>query len=120
MANALKAAAEKLLDKELFEKIVGHWQDMANNGQELKVTVTGVDNFTKRKTVLAHLQGLSGNVVKVVQRNWNQATGSLELDILFKGSSESFAESMDGQKTATGLKFDVINMTSGTVKLSVN
>jgi hypothetical protein len=119
MANALKAAVDKLMDKELFEKIVGHWQDMVNNGQELKVTVTGVDNFAKRKEILAYFQGLSGNVVKVVQRNWNQSTGALDLDVLFKGSSDSFAESTDGQKTTSGLKFAVMSMTSGIVKLSV-
>ncbi|MBL7962147.1 hypothetical protein JNL27_18115, partial [bacterium] len=66
-----------------------------------------------------HLQGLTGNVVKVTQRNWNEKSAILELDILFKGSSESFAESMDGQTTTSGLKITVTGMTSGTVKLSV-
>ncbi len=117
MGNAIKAAAEKLMDKELFEKIVGHWQDMVNNGQELKVSISGVADFSKRKDVVNFLNGLSGSVVKVVQRNWNQSTGLLELDILYKGSGESFAENMDGKKTTSGILLSVTGMTSGTVKL---
>lgn len=119
MGNALTQAGSKVMDKEIFEKIVAHWQDMVNNGQELKVTVLGVDNFAKLKDVKANLQGRGGSFVKVVQRNWTQGTGTLDLDILYKGSSESFAEALDGQKTAGGLSFGVQDFTSGTVKVQI-
>jgi hypothetical protein len=119
IANALEDAGKKIMDQEIFEKIVSAWQDMANNGMDLKVSVHGVDNFSKLKDVKAYLQTASAGVVKVVQRNWAQGAGLLELEVLFKGSSESFAEYMDGKKTTGGLQVSVGDFTSGTVKLTV-
>jgi len=119
MATALTAAGQKIMDQEIFEKIVSNWQDMANNGQELKVTLLGVDNFQKLKEVKNYLQGLGGNFVKVVQRSWVQTTGTLELDILYKGSSEAFSESLDSKKTTGGLVLNISDFTSGTVKIQV-
>lgn len=118
MSNALIACGTKIMDKEIFEKIVAAWQDMANNGMELKVTLLGIDSFAKLKDVKAFLQTVSPSVVKVVQRNWVQASGTLELDVLFKGSSESFAEYMDGKKTTAGMSLAVADFTSGTVKIT--
>ncbi len=119
MSNALLACGTKIMDKEIFEKVVSAWQDMANNGMELKVSVGGIDSFAKLKDMKAFLQGVSPNVVKVVQRNWVQGTGILELEILFKGSSESFAEYVDGKKTTGGMELSVGDFTSGTVKIKV-
>ncbi|MFH0921202.1 MAG: hypothetical protein V1913_12680 [Fibrobacterota bacterium] len=118
MNNALVKAANKLMDRELFEKIVANWQDMANNGQELKVTVAGVDGFAKLKDVKTFISTVSPSVVKVTQRAWTQGTGTLELDVLFKGSSESFAEYLDGKKTTGGVTLSVADYTSGKVKLT--
>lgn len=117
MNNALLAAGTKIMDKDLFEKIVAYWQDIVNNGMELKVTVAGVDGFPKLKDVKAYFNGMSGSVVKVTQRSY--AGGILELSVLFKGSSEAFCEYVDGKKTVGGLTFAVGEFTSGTVKLAV-
>jgi hypothetical protein len=117
MNTALLAAGTKIMDRELFEKIVAYWQDIVNNGMELKVTVSGVDGFPQLKDVKNFLQNVSSSVVKVVQRSY--AGKVLELSVVFKGSSEAFCEYVDGKKTQGGLTFAVGEFTSGTVKLAV-
>ncbi len=118
MSNALLAAGKKILDRDLFDKIVGHWQDQANNGQELRVLVKGVDSFAKLKEVKMYVQTMSPNVVTVTQRSWTKEKGQLELAVVFKGNAEAFCEYIDGKATKGGVKMAVVDYSSGAVKLS--
>jgi hypothetical protein len=118
MNQALLAAGKKMMDRELFEKIVAHWQDQANNGQDLRVLIKGIDSFAKLKEVKAYIQAVSSNVVTVTQRTWTQESGQLELAVVFKGNAEAFCEYIDGKATKGGVKLAVVNYTSGTVKIA--
>jgi hypothetical protein len=59
------------------------------------------------------------SVVKVTKRGWNQSTGLLELEVLYKGNSEGFCENVDGKKLATGDRLQVTGSTSGGARLKV-
>ncbi|OGS35780.1 MAG: hypothetical protein A2293_11295 [Elusimicrobia bacterium RIFOXYB2_FULL_49_7] len=117
MSNALIAVGAKIMDRELFEKIVSYWQNIVNNGMDLKVTVSGIDGFAKLKDIKAFIQNVSPNVIKVTQRTFGN--GILELEVLFKGNSEAFCDYMDGKKTTGGLEVAVSDFTAGTVKLKL-
>jgi hypothetical protein len=94
-ATATRKAAEKLMDRALFESIVASFQDMLNNGMSLDVVVKNVTNFKMQKAVRKELQGIS-EVVSVSKRKFGG--GRLSLTVLYKGSPDAFAESVDGKK----------------------
>lgn len=93
-AQAAKKAAEKLMDRTLFEQIVSSFQDMVNNGMLLEVMVKNVASFKTQKAVrkfLAHIP----DVVSVSKRSFG--SGKLQLSVQFKGNADSFSEKVDGK-----------------------
>lgn len=111
MAKAAEKAANKLLDKTLFEKIVASFQDMINNGISLDVTVKNVPNFKTQKEVRTAVGKLS-NVVSVSRRSFG--SGQLKLSVLYKGNADSFSEAVDG-KTIRGKRLSVIDIAGSRV-----
>ncbi len=111
MANATAAAAEKLMDRKLFETIVSTFQDMVNNGILLDVLVKNVPNFKTQKTVTELLTGLP-NVVSVSKKSFGN--GQLQLAVRFKGNADSFSESVDG-KTAADKVLSVTDVASNRI-----
>jgi hypothetical protein len=96
-ANASRIAAEKLMDRKLFEAIVATFQDMINNGITLDVTVQNVPNFKTQKSVRTLLQDLP-NVVTVSKKAFGG--GKLKLVVQYKGDADAFSEVIDGKTTA--------------------
>jgi hypothetical protein len=118
-AKAIGAATQKLLGKQLLEKIVASWQDAVNNGMPLRVTVSDVQSFKSSKAVMDGLVAATSSVVKVTKRDWNQSTGLLELEVLYKGNCEGFCETIDGKKLSDGAALQVTGSTSGNARLKV-
>jgi hypothetical protein len=118
-AKAIAEATRKALDRHLLEKIVASWQDQINNGMSLRVTVSDVKNFKTSKAVIDGLPELSSSVVKVTKRDWNQSTGILELDVLYKGNSDGFCETIDGGNLSDGTALSVTGSSSGSARLKV-
>jgi hypothetical protein len=118
-AKAIADATRKALDRHLLEKIVASWQDQINNGMSLRVTVSDVKNFKTSKAVIDGLPALSTGVVKVTKRDWNQSTGILELDVLYKGNSDGFCEGIDGGNLSGGTTLTVTGSSSGSARLKV-
>jgi len=118
--KAIGLAVQKLLDRHLFEKIVASWQDQINNGIPLRVTVSGVKIFKTSKAVIDGLPTISRGVVTVSKRGWNQATGILELEVLYKGNCDGFCETVDSKKLSDGSVVSVTGTTSGSARLKVS
>ena len=93
MANAAAAAAERLMDRKLFETIVATFQDMVNNGILLDILVKNVPDFKTQKAVRKLLADLP-NVVSVTKNSFGN--GRLQLSVQFKGNADTFSESVDG------------------------
>jgi len=115
MANASRKAAEKLMDRKLFEKIVATFQDMINNGFSLDVTVNNVPNFKTQKAFRAFLKDLP-NVVSVTKKAFGG--GVLRLTVLYKGNADTFSEVVDG-KTAAGKIVSVTDIAASRVKMTL-
>lgn len=96
-ANASRIAAEKLIDRKLFETIVATFQDMINNGIILDVSVQKVPNFKTQKSVRALLKDLP-NVLSVSKKAFGG--GKLKLVVQYKGDADTFSEVVDGKATA--------------------
>jgi hypothetical protein len=111
MANAVVAAAEKLMDRKLFETIVSTFQDMVNNGILLDVLVKNVPNFKTQKNVRALFTGLP-NVVSVSKKSFGN--NRLQLSVQYKGNADTFSESVDG-KPVTGKFLSVTDIASNRV-----
>jgi len=94
MAKAAEKAAKKLMDQQLFEKIVSSFQDMINNGISLDVTIRNVLNFKTQTAVRKVLAEIS-DVVSVSKRSFGG--GKLQLSVQYKGSADSFSEKADGK-----------------------
>jgi len=91
--QATTKAAQKLMDRKLFEKIVASFQDMLNNGIPLDVIVTNVKKFKLQKAVRQTIKDLP-SVVSVNKRKFGG--GKLILSVLYKGTPDSFSEAADG------------------------
>ena len=113
MANATVTAAEKLMDRKLFETIVSTFQDMVNNGILLDVLVNNVPNFKTQKAVRELLADLP-NVVSVSKKAFGG--GKLQLSVQYKGNADTFSESLDG-KSAGGSTLSVTDIASNRVVL---
>jgi hypothetical protein len=111
MTKAAEKAANKLMDKALFEKIVASFQDMINNGIPLEVTVKHVPNFETQKEVRAAVEKLS-SVVSVSKRSFGG--GQLKLSVLYKGNADAFSEAIDGQ-TLRGKRLSVTDIAGSRV-----
>lgn len=96
-AKATEKAAQKLMDRKLFEKIVASFQDMLNNGIPLDVIVNNVKKFKMQKAVRQAIQDME-SVVSVHKRSFGK--GKLVLNVLYKGTADTFSESADGQEVA--------------------
>jgi len=112
--EASDKAARKLMDQELFEKIVASFQDTVNNGTTLDVFIENVVDFQAQKAVTAVISGLE--VVSVSKRAFGE--GKLELSVVFKGNADTFAEAVDG-KGIKGKKLAVINVTGSKVLITL-
>ncbi len=96
IATSLAAAkaATTLMDQQLFEAIVGSFQDTINNGANYEVVLTGVKSFSAQKQATQLIEQTEG-IVSVTKRAF--AGGKLELSILFKGSVDTFCERIDSR-----------------------
>lgn len=92
-AKAAEKAAEKLMDNALFEKIVGSFQDMVNNGIAYDVTIKNVKDFAAQKVITALFTELEA--VSVNKRGFSG--GVLKLSVVFKGSADTFGGAVDGK-----------------------
>ncbi len=102
----------------LFDKIIGSWQEMVNNGMPIRLTVNNVTSFKAFKTVKSFLSDLSNNVVSVTQRGWNKPV--LEFEIVFKGTPETLAENIDGQAFPNIGTLSVSDLTAGSVTADID
>jgi hypothetical protein len=93
MDAAAEKAAKKLMDRELFEKIVASFQDMVNQGIDLSVTIEGVADYKVQQSVSGVIAGIDG-VVDTRKRAFGG--GRLELAVQFKGNADVFADAADG------------------------
>ncbi|MGA2507298.1 MAG: hypothetical protein ABSF80_07470 [Chitinispirillaceae bacterium] len=118
-AKAITAAVQKILDRQLLEKIVDSWQDIINNGVPLRVMVSNVKSFKTSKAVIEGLPAIVANVVKVTKRDWNQGTGILELEVVYKGTVDGFCETVDNGKLPDGSVLSVTGSSSGSARLKV-
>jgi len=112
--EASDKAARKLMDQELFEKIVASFQDTVNNGTTLDVAIENVADFQAQKAVTGVISGLE--VASVNKRGFG--AGKLELSVVFKGSADTFAEAVDG-KAVKGKKLTVINVTGSKILIAL-
>ncbi|NTV15354.1 MAG: hypothetical protein HGA96_15725 [Desulfobulbaceae bacterium] len=112
--EASDKAARKLMDQELFEKIVASFQDTVNNGTTLDVVVENVADFQAQKAVTGVISGL--DVGSVNKRGFGG--GKLELSVVFRGSADTFAEAVDG-KAVKGKKLTVINVTGSKILIAL-
>lgn len=125
MVNAIKDASSKIFQDRkkgsqttsLFDDIIGSWQDMQNNGKSIIVTVKNVDTFTIYKAVKSFMENLDENMVKVIQRGWNKP--DLELEVVYKGTTDSLSEKMDGKIFSSSKTISVSNLTAGTVTAEI-
>lgn len=112
--KAVEKAARKLMDREMFESIVATFQDMINNGIPLDVTVRNVANYRMQKAVSQALQG--SEVVSINKRGFTNA--QLNLTVMFKGNSDTFADTVDG-RTAAGKKLVVTDVVGGRIVIDM-
>lgn len=115
MANAAEKAAKKLMNKKLFEKIVASFQDMINNGVGLEVRVKNVSNFKMQKAVRKVI-GKIPDVVSVSKRSFGG--GKLQLSVQYKGTADSFSESVDG-KTVQSKRLSVTDIVGSKVTIEL-
>ncbi len=113
-AQAIEKAAKKLMDRKLFEQIVGSFQDIVNNGVTLDVTVKNVDSFRLQKDIRQVIGGL--DVVSLNKRSFGG--GQLKLSVVFKGNADLFSEAVDGKKV-NGKKLAVTDINGNRVVIVV-
>jgi len=112
--KAADKAARKLMDRELFEKIVAAFQDMVNNGQTLEVTVKNVNDYKTQKAVRNVISNLE--VSSVNKRGYG--SGKLQLSVVFRGNTDSFADAVDG-KEVMGKKLAVTGIAGSQVTIEL-
>jgi hypothetical protein len=110
--TAAAKAARKLMDDELFEKIIASFQDTVNNGVTLEITVKNVGDYQTQKAVQNLLKELE--VTSVSKRGFGN--GELKLSVVFRGSGDAFADSIDG-KAVLDKKLAVIDIAGSRVTL---
>ncbi len=115
---ALTKASQKIMDQYIFEKVVGSWQDVINNGLPLRVMVSDVRDFKTSNAVIKGIQG-AVSVVKVAKRGWNQTSGVLELEVTYKGNSDGFSETVDSFALPGGGKLQVTGGGQNSVRMKV-
>ncbi|MEW5735430.1 MAG: hypothetical protein AB1921_11275 [Thermodesulfobacteriota bacterium] len=124
-ADAIKKAARKIVEKSpqggkavFFDQLLSAWQDMAVNGQTIVVRVSNVSEFPVYQALKSLAETLDSDVVSVTQRGWNRP--DLTLEIVYTGSSEMLAASLDGKSLGTtGRKVVVKGLTAQEVSAEV-
>ena len=112
--RASENAARKLMDRELFEKIVAAFRDMVNNGMTLVVTVNNVGDYKTQKAVQNFINDL--DVSSVSKRSFGN--GKLLLSVVFRGNADVFAEAVDGREVM-GRKMTVTTIAASQVGISL-
>ncbi len=116
-ANAIGQAARKVMDTYILDQVIGSWQDAINNGVPLRVLVSDVNSFSASNAVVRNLRTVNG-VVNVTNRGWNQGTGIMELEVLYKGNTYGLCETVDGIALADGSSLAVTGVTANSARLS--
>jgi hypothetical protein len=119
MGQAIAAASKKIMDQQVFAKIVESWQDVLNNGAELAITVLNVKAFKDVSAVKNTITALGASVQKITQRGWDKTAGALTLTVLYKGNTEAFCNLADGKDLGGGSKLNVSDYKANSVKLEV-
>jgi len=124
-AESIRKAAGKVIENtktdkgitSLFDKIIGAWQEMTNNGMPIRFIVQNVRDFKTVRAIKKMIETLNDDVVSVTQRGWNKP--HLELEVIFKGSSETFSENIDGKTLPDIGSLSVNNLTAGSVSAEI-
>jgi hypothetical protein len=98
--QAIAAAADKCT-KKMLDALIKDWQNQANNGMPINITVNNVPTFRVKNNVIQTLKGISG-ISGVYERSWNAQSGLLTVDIQYKGNPNGFATKIDGYKMSSG------------------
>jgi len=113
--EAMEKAAKKLMDRQLFEKIVASFQDMVNNGIDIVVSITGVANFPMQKAIQGAITEIP-EVISVNKRSLNDT--QLQVTVRYKGKPDTFAEALDGLSVEKK-KFTVTGSTGNRVSVKI-
>ncbi|KMQ52824.1 hypothetical protein CHISP_0045 [Chitinispirillum alkaliphilum] len=116
-ARAIAQAARKVMDTYILDRIVSSWQDAINNGLPLRVVVSDVNSFSATNTIIRNLREVSG-VVNVTNRGWNQGTGLMELEVVYKGNTYGLCEIVDGMVMADRSSLMVTGVTANGARLA--
>ena len=93
-AQAAAKAADTLMDNQLFEAIIGSFQDTVNNGASFEVTVKGVNNYGMQKEATELFLQCNG-VVSVSRRYFSGQ--ELGITVLFKGNADLLCDQVNGK-----------------------
>ena len=110
--QAIAQASQKAIEK-LLDAIIKEWQNQQNNGATLSITVTGVNTFRLKNDVILSLQSVA-NVSAVRERNWDNQSKALTVDIQYKGNANGFCTRIDGYKMKSGTGSVSVSSVNGT------
>lgn len=114
---ALSKAARKAGDEYLVDTITDSFQDFLNNGIPIQVYVNHVTTFRESTAITDRLSELDG-AADVKKEGWSQAGGLLILNVLFKGTSETLARTLDGV-TVSGRSLEVVDVAASRVECTL-
>jgi hypothetical protein len=114
--QAIAKASEKATGK-LLDLIIKDWQNQANNGIPLNITIKGVGTFAQKSNVLKVLRAIVG-VSAVRERDWNAQSAMLILDVQYKGNAEGFCTKADGKALEVAGKLAVTGVTGQQITLN--
>jgi hypothetical protein len=114
MSEAAAKAARKLMDKQLFHKIIASFEDTVNNGLNIDVTVENIPDFATEEAVTAFIRSL--DVTAVHKRAF--VGGLLKLSVVTPGTVGGFVRALDG-KEINGRKLAAIAEVGNRVVLTL-
>ncbi len=126
LSDAFKKAAARIMERKkegkyftsFFDTLVAAWQNMANNGQAIAVTVENVRDFKTASAVKSALENAGPDVVSVVQRSYQKPRASFE--VTWKGPADYLAQSLDGKELPGLGTLKVSALTAGAITLEVS
>ncbi len=94
--QALEKAAKKALDAAktgMIDQLVKAWENKANNGMHLKVTVRAVPNFASSQIVEEDIrsQAVSAETTRFADK-------LMTMDVVWRGTMADFCQAVDGRK----------------------
>jgi hypothetical protein len=95
LQGAVLKTAQKLMDTKLFETIVSSFQNQVNNGQNIEITVRGLENYQLQKQVNTLISASAG-VQSANKRSFSG--GALAMTVMYRGTVDGFCENLDSQK----------------------